>query len=483
MPSSAYDLVVIGGGSAGLTAAKFATTFGKSAVIIEKAKLGGDCTFYGCIPSKSILASAKVANIVNKSKKFGIDNIGSVSVDAKAVRDRIQNNINTIYEEDDSPEAMKKLGIDTIEGTAQFEDDSTVLVVQGQGGTQTVTANCGIIIATGAGPKCFENNIQGLDEVKFLTYEEAFNLEELPKEMTVVGGGPVGCELAQAFSRLGSDVTIIAPRLLPEEEPEISNELKTVFAKEGIRVIESKLTGVQSFGMKGSHEGVCANGEKVKGETLLLAVGRRPIVEGMGLEKVGVELNESGGIRVRDDLRTSVPTIYAAGDVTGDKQFTHYAGYQGAVSARNILLPLSDQGKLPIVPATTFTDPEISSVGLTESQAIEKYGAKNIAISVKKLDETDRGICEGCEEGIIKIIYKKRGCKILGAHIMSPVAGEMISEIGIMMKFGISFDKLATVMHTYPSHSFVLQAMAAEVYYDKLTKSKGVYNFLKKLGL
>ena len=134
----------------------------------------------------------------NKSKKFGIDNIGSVSVDAKAVRDRIQNNINTIYEEDDSPEAMKKLGIDTIEGTAQFEDDSTVLVVE----TQTVVrANCGIIIATGAGPKCFENNIQGLDEVKFLTYEEAFNLEELPKEMTVVGGGPVGCELAQAFSR------------------------------------------------------------------------------------------------------------------------------------------------------------------------------------------------------------------------------------------------------------------------------------------
>jgi pyruvate/2-oxoglutarate dehydrogenase complex dihydrolipoamide dehydrogenase (E3) component len=203
----------------------------------------------------------------------------------------------------------------------------------------------------------------------------------------------------------------------------------------------------------------------------------------MDLDKLGVALNDKGGIMIDNTLQTSIKGIYAAGDCTGDRQFTHYAGYQGAVGARNILLPLTDPGVLDQVPATTFTDPEVSSIGLTEKEAKAEFGDKKVAVAFQLVNETDRGICEGTKEGYIKIVYKKRGNKILGASIVSPVAGELIAEISMAMKTGLSFDMLATVMHTYPSHSFALQSMAAVVYYDKLVKSKPLLNFLKRLRL
>jgi len=483
---TSYDLLVIGGGSAGLTAAKFAATFGNSVAIIEKEKLGGDCTWSGCIPSKSLLASAKAAHAVRKASEFGVSVQGEVSVNMKAVRERVRRNINRVYEEDDSPEALKKLGIDTIHGTPKFVDSKTLEVVsdeKNKSEQKIVGAKYGVLVATGARPRK-NTNIPGLDSVNYITYEEVFDLDEVPEFITVVGGGPVGVELSQALSRLGAKVTIISEKLLSREEPEIGEALATIFKDEGITVTDSRLSNVKSLpGTDSAHLATCVNGATVKGDLMLVATGRRPVVDGMGLTELGVELNESGGINVDDKLRSTVKNVYAAGDCTGDSQFTHYAGYQGAVAARNILLPFSDPGVLENVPATTFTDPEIASVGMTEAVAKAAFGEDAVQVSLKYVKDTDRGICEGVKGGLIKIIYQKKGYKILGVTVMSPGAGEMIAEIGVAMKKNLSFDNLATVMHTYPSHSFALQAMAAEVYYDKLVKMKGLLKFLKKIGL
>lgn len=402
----------------------------------------------------------------------------------KAVKDRINRNIQHIYDEDDSPEAMKKLGIDTIQGTAKFQDDKTLKVVDESSGTTcTVHAKYGVLICTGASPNI--PDVSGLESIKYITYENAFDMEEVPEKLSIVGSGPIGSELAQAYSRLGSKVTLIGPGILHKEEPEVGESLKRVFSKEGIDFIQTTVSSIepQIFDEPSSkHIITCKNGNKVTGDVLLFATGRKPVVKSLGLAHIGVELNVNGGIKVDDNLQSSISGIYAAGDCTGGRQFTHYAGYQGAVGARNILLPFTDPGIMKFVPSTTFTDPQVSSVGLTEEAAKKEFGASKVGVAFKEIKETDRGICDGEEEGFIKIIYRKKGYKVLGATIVSSVAGELISEITMMMKNDISIDNLATVMHTYPSSSFALQAIAAELYYEKLVKLKPILNFLKRLG-
>ena len=415
----------------------------------------------------------------------------------EAIKKRIRSTQEHIYEEDDSPEVMKKLGIDTILGKAEFQSPSSIQVTLTDSSTNEVEvvqvhAKDGIVIATGASPKkptdmLLPFELDDDSSINYVTYEDVFELEKLPKTMTVVGGGPIGCELAQAFSRLGVDVTIIAEKLLPRNEPEVSSTMEEVFANEGIRIVKSRVESIFSNNNNdGSH--VVNNGD-VEGELLLLAVGRKPVVHGMNLELIDVQLNsETGGIAVDDQLRSSVKGVYAAGDCTGDRQFTHYAGYQGAVAARNALLPFTDPGVLTSdVPGTTFTSPEVASVGLTEAEAREQFGSDNngngIQISLQRVKNVDRAVCEGSTDGFIKIVYKSKNYEILGATIVSPAAGELISEVGVAMKAGMKLDQLATVMHSYPSFSFALQVIAAEVYYAKLGKLKGVLNFLKKIGL
>ncbi len=402
----------------------------------------------------------------------------------KAVKNRIKSNIQHIYDEDDSPEAMKKLGIDTIQGTAKFQDDKTLKVVDESAGTTcTVHAKYGVLICTGASPNI--PDVSGLDSINYITYENAFDLEEAPEKLSIVGSGPIGSELAQAYSRLGSKVTLIGPGILHKEEPEVGESLKRVFSKEGIDFIQSTVSSIEPQILDDSsskHIITCKNGNKVTGDVLLFATGRKPVLTDLGLADVGVELNVNGGIKVDDKLQSTIAGIFAAGDCTGGRQFTHYAGYQGAVGARNILLPFTDPGIMKFVPSTTFTDPQVSSVGLTEEAAKKEFGASKVGVVFKEIKETDRGICDGEEDGFIKIIYRKRGYKVLGATIVSSVAGELISEITMMMKNDISLDNLATVMHTYPSSSFALQSIAADLYYEKLVKLKPILNFLKRLG-
>ena len=294
-----------------MTAAKLAGgTLGKSVVIIEKAKLGGDCTWTGCVPSKSLIASAKAAQATRKQLQQ------NPPVSFQEVRQRFEHNVQHIFEEDDSAQALEKFNVDTITGSAKLMSSNVVQVDD----SLEIRAKEGVILCTGAVPKV--PDIPGLESVNFITYEEVWELEELPKKMTVVGGGPIGCELAQAFRRLGSEVTIIATKLLPREEPEVSEILEEIFADEGIVVSKGTVTEVEKDGSghKAFYKRSDGSVGEVSGDTLLVSVGRHPNVKNMGLLEVGVEADDRRGIVVNDKLQTSVKGVYAAGDCTGDRQ-------------------------------------------------------------------------------------------------------------------------------------------------------------------
>jgi len=455
------------------------------------------------VPSKTILSiSKRVYNWRKMNEKFGSLNNDEIDDSQYRmlmdVKRQIDENRQRIYDHDDSPEVMQSLGIDVIEGSARFLDSKTVDVTSNSSSSSQLTAKYGIVVATGAIPQILD--IQGLGQGKYWTYENVWNdffvdLEQSkPKPLKdstviVVGGGPVGCELSQAISRLGCSVILISKsdRLLPSGEEIASSELQNVFEKEDIDVLcgESAVSvtrdesdGIITLTLK--------SGKSVVGNHILIATGRKPNTNNMGLEDIGVDLcDKTKGISVNDNLETSVKGIYAAGDCTGDRQFTHYAGFQGAISARNILLPLKDSGKRSdSIPAATFTDPEVASIGFTEDEAVMQYGADKVSVSFRKLSQVDRAICEDADmHGFLKIVYKTKTKQILGATIMAPSAGELISEIAVAKESKLSFDKLSTVMHAYPSYSIALQQMAAEVYYDKLKNSKTLYDILKKIGL
>jgi pyruvate/2-oxoglutarate dehydrogenase complex dihydrolipoamide dehydrogenase (E3) component len=504
-----YDIIVIGGGSAGLTAAKFAATFDKSVALIESSKLGGDCTWTGCIPSKTILSvSKRVYNWRKMNEEYNgsmnnNDNCQSQHQMLMDVKRQIDENRQRIYDHDDSPQVMKSLGIDVLEGSARFLNSKTVVVKSNSNSSssssQQLTCRYGIVVATGATPQIID--IQGLGDqgVPYWTYENVWNdffvdLEQRQSrplkdtKVIVVGGGPVGCELSQAISRLGCSVVLISrsDRLLPKGEKIASSELKKVFEKENIDVI----CGERAVSVTRDESCIITltleSGKSVDGNHILIATGRKPNTSKMGLDDIGVGICEkTNGISVNDNLETSVKGIYAAGDCTGDRQFTHYAGFQGAIAARNILLPLKDSGKRSdSVPSATFTDPEVASIGLTEDEAVMQHGEDKVSVSFRKLSQVDRAVCEDADmHGFIKVVYKAKTKQILGATIMSPSAGELISEIAVARESKLPFDKLSTVMHAYPSYSIAIQQMAAEVYYDKLKKNKQFYDMLKKIGL
>ncbi len=497
-----YDIVIVGGGSAGLTAAKFAKTFQKSVAIVESSKLGGDCTWTGCVPSKTLLAEAKRIMKWKKGiEKYGVDVNDVISTEKiiEDVKKQIDENREQIYKEDDSPEALKSLGIDTVSGKAFLLDKRKVEVTLNESGKKCVlNAKYGIVLATGATNKNPGQMMDGIDSVEYWTYEniwdrffEAMKERSESQRVIVVGGGPVGVELSQALFRLGCSVTIVAraPRLLPKAEEEASLELQLVLEEEGLNVfcgssvVSVCQNGCTERGKKTISMTLDSN-EVLEGDHILVATGRSPNTQGMGLETLGVHIDsKTGGIQVNRYLETSVSGIFAAGDCTGDKQFTHYAGFQGAIAARNILLPLKDPGVLDEVPSTVFTDPEVASLGLTENEARQQYG-DNVSVASRKLSSVDRSVCEQTQKyGFIKIVHHSKTNKILGATIMAPVAGELISELAVAKENNISLDKIAKVTHSYPSYSIALQQMAADVYYEKLKKWTFLYSTLKWIGL
>jgi pyruvate/2-oxoglutarate dehydrogenase complex dihydrolipoamide dehydrogenase (E3) component len=440
--SEAYDLVIIGAGSGGLSAAGFGIRAGKRVAVIEKHRVGGDCTWSGCVPSKTFLKAAKVAHYMRTASHYGVTP-ADPQVKLQEVMAHVRHIIAETYAEE-TPEVLRAGGIDVFMGEARFIDPHTLAV-----GDAEVKAH-NVLIATGAHP--FVPPVEGLADVGYLTYETVWHLDQLPKHLLALGGGPIGSELAQGFRRLGSQVTMLASRdrLLPRDDPAASRVIGQVFAEEGIDVRYNARAKRAWQDEDGIH--VLAGDQEVVGDALLLVAGRRPNVEGMNLEKAGVA-HSAKGIQVDDTLRTTQPHIFAAGDCLGGFQFTHYAGFQGRTAARNALFGESRQGLREWVVWTTFTDPEVAAAGFTEPAAREKFGGDAIATVEHPMKKVDRARTDNDTSGLVKVIYRKDDGTPLGATVVSERAGDLIMEWVYALEYGLSLEDIATSIHAYPSFS------------------------------
>ena len=444
-----YDFVVIGGGSAGLTAARFAARLGKRVAIVEAARLGGDCTWTGCVPSKALLRAARAAHDVRTAPMFGIE-AGEPRAQWPAVMARVRSVIDRLYAAE-SPGALEAEGIHTFLAPASFIDPHRVTA------GDAVIEGKRFLIATGARPSI--PPIPGLDRADYVTYESVWDLEALPGRLLIAGGGPIGCELAQAFRRLGSRVTIFeaAGRILGNAEPEVSDLIARVLSAEGVEVkLGATIDAVSSTGGQPT---VRVAGQEWTADTLLVATGRAPSVENLGLDNAGVEWS-ARGIQVDGALRTSQKHIYAAGDCTGGAQFTHYAGWQGFMAARNALLPGKARGILSAVPWGVFTEPEVAQTGLAEAAARAQHG-DSVSVTVWPLEASDRPVIDSGEAGFIKVVATKRG-RLLGATIVGARAGEMIQEWTMAIRDRARLSDLALSPHIYPTYSMSTQQLAAD---------------------
>lgn len=450
MITEQYDFAIIGAGSVGLIAAEFAVKLGARVAMLERDRIGGDCTWSGCVPSKSLLKVAKVAHDLRTASTFGIASQPPV-VDMQQVREYLRFTIRQIYK-GTTPEALREKGMDILLGPVSFVDSHTLTV-----GSQRISSKK-ILIATGAEP--VRPPLPGLGDVPFSTYRQIFENDRLPASMVVIGGGPVGVEVAQAYQRLGTQVTIFAERLVPKEETDASEILHRVFEREGLCLVPERVLSVAKC-----DTGIMVHSERqqVECDLLLVAAGRKPTLEGLNLEAAGVKYSDKGVV-VNDHLQTSVSTIYAAGDVLGGEQFSHLAGFQGFQAARNALLPGSNSGFPAVMPRITFTDPEIAQVGLTSDQALKTH-PDEIDVSTWPIDRVDRAVCDNDRDGMIKLVGT-RGGTILGATIVGHRAGEAIMEIVIAMQHKLKLSDLASIIHPYPTYNSGIQLLATEMAVD-----------------
>lgn len=447
MAAPDFDLAIIGAGSGGLTAAAFAAKIGARVALIEQGRIGGDCTWTGCVPSKALLKAARVAHAVRTSSRFGIIADPPV-VNMTRVRAYVRQAIQRVYRFE-SPEELARQGIEVFRGRGQFVDTTNIRV-----GEQLIQAKT-FLLTTGARPRI--PPITGLNDVPFVTYENIFDNDRLPRSMIVVGAGPVGMEIAQAYQRLGAQVSLVADRLLPKDEPEVREVMQRVFEREGIRLVQGRSRSART---QNDEIVVATDDEEVRGDLLLIACGRTPAVDGLDLENAGVIYSEEG-VPVDDQLRTNVKNIYAAGDVTGGYQFTHFAGWQAFQAVRNALLPGSTSGLTDLVPWVTFTDPEVAHVGLTEEQARARFG-ESVQIRHWDIGRTDRAICEDDRDGFTKVIARQNGT-LLGATVVNGRAGETITELIVAIKQNLKISELAAAIHAYPTYSTAVQQLAAEM--------------------
>lgn len=457
MTARPYDLIVIGGGAAGLTSAGFMGKVGGRVALIEREHLGGDCTWAGCVPSKALLKVGKMAQTVREAAKYGITT-SPPQVDMAAVRAYVQATIDEIYQHE-TPEVFgKNYNVEVIIGEARFVDPHTVAV-----GDRRLSAKK-VIIATGARPTI--PPIDGLADVAYKTNRNIFDNDRLPERLLVIGAGPIGVEMAQAHARLGAEVVLIDERLLPRDEPEVAEVIQPILAREGVRFVSGLVAAAQQGGERDITL-TLKDGQTFTGDMLLVAVGRTPNTA-LDLEKAGVDYAPDGVI-VDKFLRTSARHIYAVGDCTQGPKFTHYAGFQASIAGRNATLPfINSNGHDENVPWVTFTDPEIAHVGLTEAQARERHGDK-VKVRHFSLRDGDRTLIEGDAEGFIKMVYLGGG-RLIGATVVSQRAGEMIFEFLLAVKGKISLSGLVGLMHPYPSYSDVVKKAASGLVIDELFK-------------
>ena len=455
MVNREYDLVIIGAGSAGLTAAGFGVQLGLKVALLEKQRIGGDCTWTGCVPSKALLKAAKVAHEMRRARRYGIGSV-EPAVDLKAVMARVKSVSDEVYQAE-SPETLRATGMGVFIGPVRFLDPHTVQV------GETKLSGHRFLIATGARPAV--PPIPGIDDVSYFTYETVWDMQEMPRHLVVVGAGPIGCELAQAFSRLGAKVTLLeaGPRVLPQDEPEAGDLIARCLVQDGVDLrLGSSAQRVWQHG-KAIHVGL--DDLELEGDALLLAVGRRPSFEGLELEKAGVAYSTSG-IEVNNRLRTNRRHIYAAGDCVGGYQFTHYAAWQGFMAVRNAILPGTTKGVLDQVPWATFTDPEIARAGLSEAQARARLG-EAVMVCNWPLERVDRALAEGESTGFVKLLHKEDGT-VLGATIAAPRAGEMIQEWSLAIGRGLKMGHLANSIHIYPTYATASMQAAAHIRVEQM---------------
>ena len=441
------NLIVIGAGSAGLVSAYIAAAVNAKVTLIEKHKMGGDCLNTGCVPSKALIKSAKVASLIKRADEFGI-HVSNHEIDFAKVMQRVHTIINKI-EPHDSIERYEALGVECIKGEARLASPWSVEV-----NNKTLTAKA-IIIATGASP--FIPPIEGINDIDFYTSDNLWEMEKQPERLLVLGGGPIGCELSQAFSRLGSKVTQVEmfDRIMVREDKEISSLVTQQFVDEGIDVLtEHTAKAIQI--RNGKKTLVCTHNNneiEIEFDALLVAVGRKAKTDGFGLEELGVEFNKQGTIKVNEHMQTTVPSIYACGDVAGPYQFTHTAAHQAWYASVNALFGRFKRFKVDysVIPWATFTDPEVARVGLNEQEAKEKGIAYEV--TTYQLDDLDRAITESETEGFIKVLTAPGKDKILGAAIVGNHAGELITEYITAMKNKTGMNKILGTIHIYPTLS------------------------------
>jgi len=447
-----YDLIVVGMGSAGMVAAEFAPRLGIRVACVERDRVGGDCLWTGCVPSKALLASAKAAHTMRHAGDYGLTPV-EPEIDTERVWGRIHAIQAQLASSDDDPQRFRDHGVDVLEGQATLTSPTTVRVGDEQHDARF------ILLATGSRPAT--PPIEGLAEAGHLSSESIFELDRAPESVVMIGAGPISIELAQGLNRLGVKVTVLQrdPGVLPREEPELASRLLGCLRDEGVVLHTDIRIDRVSVGEDGSKT-VHAGKRSWTAAEIFVGAGRTPNVEGLGLEQVGVEVGPRG-VQVDDRLRTSVETIYAAGDVAGRWLFTHSAGYEAARAVRNMFLPGSSGGSFG-VPWCTFTDPELAHAGLTEAEARAQHGDGDVRVWRQDLSHSDRARADSAE-GEIRIVTVKG--RVVGAHALAPNAGELIGELALAIDRKLKITDLAAVVHVYPTISLAVQQIAAEAAY------------------
>jgi pyruvate/2-oxoglutarate dehydrogenase complex dihydrolipoamide dehydrogenase (E3) component len=460
-----YDIGIIGGGSGGLTVAAGASQFGAKTLLVEKEnELGGDCLHFGCVPSKTLIKTAHIYHFMRNSKAFGLPSVELPPVDYREVSKRIQSVVSTIQKHD-SEERFCSLGAKVEFGSPTFSDEHTIRLNK-----KTYSAK-NWVVSTGSSPAI--PPIEGLDKTSYITNKEIFSLDHLPKSMIILGGGPIGIEMGQAFCRLGTKVFIINRdnQILGKEDKDMADEVMNVMSSEG--VIFHLNAAIEATRNKGSEKEVIikdVDGKTIslKAESMLVALGRSANVEGIGLEDIGVEFSPRG-IKVDNRLKTNHKHIYAAGDVTGGYQFTHAAGYEAGIVISNAIFHLPRKTDYTFLPWCTYTDPELASIGMNE-KAARAAGIK-YSLWTEAFKDNDRSLAEGESIGKIKMILDEKE-KPLGVQILGPHAGELISEWVAALNGKVKLSTMASAVHPYPTLGEINKRVAGTFFSPKIFSEK-----------
>ncbi len=459
-----FDLVIVGMGSGGMVAAEFAATLGLKVAVAERGRVGGDCLWTGCVPSKALIASGKIAYHMRHADQWGIEP-ASPTVDRSRVWDRIRSVQQQVASTDDNPDRYREMGVEIVAGHARLTGPTSV-TVKGADGERELTTRY-VLLCTGSRPAV--PPIEGLEDAGFVTSESLFELTDVPASFVNIGGGPIAVEMVQGFTRLGIPTTLLqkGPRILPRDEPVLVDQLVEHLQHEGVDLrFNVETQRVTREGAKkvvhGTQDGKPQTWEA---DEILVAVGRRPNVENLGLEELGIETGPKGVV-VDNRGRTSVKTVYACGDIAGRFLFTHSAAYEGVRAVRDMFIV--GTGKVVAsVPWCTFTDPELAHAGLTEAEAREQHKG-DVEVWHQDLVHNDRARADGATDGAIVVITHKK--RIVGAHILAPAAGEMIHEFALAIEQDVSLSNLAQFMHVYPTLSTSVGQLAGEAAFEKAEK-------------